>query len=70
MEKTKTKKEYQDFHIEIENSDAQRLQGYCSETDYKYTAVFRRSIRQYLDLEEQKRLSETKPSVRQNENLM
>ena len=58
MEKIKIKKEYHDFHVEIEKSVAERLFEHCQETDDKIISVFRRSLRQYLDAEEQKKLSE------------
>ena len=48
------KKEYHDFHIEIEKSIAQRLFQYCEHTDDKIISVFRRSLKQYLDAEDQK----------------
>ena len=48
------KKEYHDFHIEIEKSVAQKLFQYCEQTDDKIVSVFRRSLRQYLDAEDQK----------------
>ena len=50
----KMKKEYHDFHIEIEKSVAQRLFLYCEHTDDKIISVFRRSLKQYLDAEDQK----------------
>jgi len=54
MESNKVKKEYHDFHIEIEKSIAQRLFQYCEHTDDKIISVFRRSLRLYLDAEDQK----------------
>ena len=58
MEKTKQKKVYREFKIELEKQDAERLDNYCVESDMKYTSVFRRSLRRFLEFEEQKRLSE------------
>ena len=54
METNKMKKEYHDFHIEIEKSVAQKLFQYCEQTDDKIVSVFRRSLRQYLNAEDQK----------------
>ena len=55
MEKIKIKKEYHDFHVEIEKSVALRLFEHCQETDDKIISVFRRSLRLYLDsLDQQK----------------
>jgi hypothetical protein len=58
MEKTKQKKVYREFKIELEKQDADRLYHYCTESDMKYTSVFRRSLRKFLEFEEQKKLSE------------
>jgi hypothetical protein len=54
MEKLKEKKEYCDFHVEIEKSVAQRLYQHCEKMDDKVTSVIRRSLRLYLEAEEQK----------------
>lgn len=54
MNKLKEKKQYHDFHIEIEKSVADRLLEFCELTDDKIISVFRRSLRQYLDAEDQK----------------
>jgi len=54
----KIKKQYHDFHVEIEKAIAERLFQHCEETEDKIISVFRRSLRQYLDAEEQKKLTE------------
>jgi hypothetical protein len=68
MENIKRKKEYQDFHIEIEKDDAIRLLRYCELTDYKFTSVFRRSMRQFLDSEEKRLSIENNPTWVQKTN--
>ena len=54
MNKLKEKKQYHDFHIEIEKSVAQRLYQHCEKMDDKVTSVIRRSLKLYLDSEDQK----------------
>ena len=54
MESNKMKKQYHDFHIEIEKSVADRLLQFCELTEDKIISVFRRSLRMYLDAEDQK----------------
>ena len=54
MDYLKEKKHYHDFHIEIEKSVADRLLQFCEQTDDKIISVFRRSLKQYLDAEDQK----------------
>ena len=44
----------EDYHIELEFQDAERLQRYCSEADMKYSSVIRHSLRRFLDAEEKK----------------
>jgi len=34
------------------------LKKFCAETDMKFSSVFRRSLRKFLDVEEQKKLAE------------
>lgn len=43
-----------DYHIELEFQDAERLKKFCVEADMKFSSVFRRSLRKFLDFEEQK----------------
>jgi hypothetical protein len=43
-----------DYHVELDFQDGQRLQRFCAEADMKYSSVFRRSLRKFLDVEEQK----------------
>ncbi len=54
MEMNKMKKEYCGFHVEIEKSVAQRLHQHCEKLDDKVTLVIRRSLRLYLEAEDQK----------------
>ncbi|MEI7526225.1 MAG: hypothetical protein WCJ95_17905 [Mariniphaga sp.] len=54
MDYLKEKKLYHDFHIEIEKSVADRLLQFCELTEDKIISVFRRSLKQYLDAEDQK----------------
>lgn len=54
MEKIKTRKQFRDFHIELEKNEYERLNNYCKDADMKYSSVFRRSLRQFLDAEEKK----------------
>lgn len=59
MEELKKKKEYFDFHVELERSIAQRLYQHCDKMDDKVTSVIRRSLRLYLDsVEPQKQAEE------------
>jgi len=58
MEKIKQKKVYREFKIELEKQDADRLYNYSTESDMKFTSVFRRSLRKFLEFEGQKKLSE------------
>jgi hypothetical protein len=59
MEELKKKKEYFDFHVELERSIAQRLYQHCEKMDDKVTSVIRRSLRLYLDsVEPQKQAEE------------
>lgn len=59
MEGLKKKKEYFDFHVELERSIAQRLYQHCEKMDDKVTSVIRRSLRLYLDsVESQKQAEE------------
>jgi hypothetical protein len=58
MNKLKEKKEYFDFHVEIEKSIAQRLYQHCEKMDDKVTSVIRRSLRLYLDSVEQQKQAE------------
>lgn len=55
MEKIKTRKQFRDFHIELEMQEFERLNNYCKDADMKYSSVFRRSLRQFLDAEEKKK---------------
>ena len=55
MEKIKTRKQFRDFHIELEKNEYERLNNYCKDADMKYASVFRRSLRQFLDAEEKKK---------------
>jgi len=43
-----------DYHIELEFQDAERLKKFCAEADMKLSSVFRRSLRKFLDIEEQR----------------
>jgi hypothetical protein len=43
-----------DYHIELDYQDAERLKKFCAEADMKFSSVFRRSLRKFLDVEEQK----------------
>ena len=43
-----------DYHIELDFQDAERLKKFCAEADMKFSSVFRRSLRKFLDTEEQK----------------
>ena len=52
MGTVKIKKEYLDFHVEIEKSVAQRLYRHCEKMDDKVTSVIRRSLRLYLEAED------------------
>jgi hypothetical protein len=58
MEKIKTRKQFRDFHIELEKYEYERLNNYCLNSDMKYSSVFRRSLRQFLDSEERKQNNE------------
>jgi hypothetical protein len=58
MEEIKDKKQFRDFHIEIEAQECDRLKNYCKDADMKYSSVFRRSLRQFLDAEEKKQYPE------------
>lgn len=59
MEGLKKKKEYFDFHVELERSIATRLYQHCEKMDDKVTSVIRRSLRLYLDsVEPQKQAEE------------
>lgn len=58
MEELKIKKEYRDFHVEIEKSIAERLYEHCERTEDKIISVFRRSLRLYLDSVEQQKQAE------------
>ena len=58
MEKIKSRKQFRDFHIELEKHEYDRLNNYCLYTDMKYSSVFRRSLRQFLDAEEKKQKTE------------
>ena len=58
MEQIKDKKQFRDFHIEIEAHECDRLKNYCKDADMKYSSVFRRSLRQFLDAEEKKQDNE------------
>lgn len=51
----KIKKQYHDFHVEIEKSVAERLFQHCEETEDKIISVFRRSLRLYLDSMDQQK---------------
>ena len=55
MEKIKSRKQFRDFHIELEMQEFERLNNYCKDADMKYASVFRRSLRQFLDAEEKKK---------------
>ena len=52
MEEINDRKQFRDFHIEIEAQECDRLKNYCKDADMKYSSVFRRSLRQFLDAEE------------------
>ena len=54
MEKIKSRKQFRDFHIELEKHEYERLNTFCKDADMKYSSVFRRSLRQFLDAEEKK----------------
>jgi hypothetical protein len=58
MNKLREKKEYFDFHVELERSIAQRLYQHCEKMDDKVTSVIRRSLRLYLDTVEQQKHAE------------
>lgn len=58
MEGMKKKKEYFDFHVELERSIAQRLYQHCEKMDDKVTSVIRRSLRLYLDSVEPQKQAE------------
>ncbi len=54
MERITKKKTYREYKIELELPEAERLMRFCVESDMKYTSVFRRSLRLFLNSEEQK----------------
>lgn len=58
MKGIKTKKEYRDFHVELESSIAERLYEHCERTEDKIISVFRRSLKIYLDSVEQQKQAE------------
>lgn len=61
MEKIKSRKQFRDFHIELEMQEFERLNNYCLHSDMKYSSVFRRSLRQFLDTEEKKQQAGNQP---------
>ena len=56
MEKINNSRDkFRDFHIEIEAQECERLKNFCKDADMKYSSVFRRSLRHFLDAEEKKK---------------